>query len=65
MLRCLALHEALAPQPLQQPAQLAEIEIQLGAQRARRALAAHADGALYTAKHDGRNRTVKFRAAAA
>ena len=29
------------------------------------ALAAHADGALYTAKQDGRNRTVKFRAAAA
>ena len=29
------------------------------------ALAAHADGALYSAKQDGRNRTVKFRAAAA
>jgi diguanylate cyclase (GGDEF)-like protein len=28
------------------------------------ALAAHADGALYSAKQDGRNRTVKFRAAA-
>jgi diguanylate cyclase (GGDEF)-like protein len=28
------------------------------------ALAAHADGALYTAKQEGRNRTVKFRAAA-
>jgi diguanylate cyclase (GGDEF)-like protein len=28
------------------------------------ALAAHADGALYTAKQDGRNRSVKFRAAA-
>jgi diguanylate cyclase (GGDEF)-like protein len=28
-------------------------------------LAAHADGALYTAKQDGRNRIVKFRAAAA
>ncbi|HUQ74699.1 MAG TPA: GGDEF domain-containing protein [Burkholderiales bacterium] len=28
------------------------------------ALAAHADGALYAAKQDGRNRTVKFRAAA-
>src|ERR1051325_1025540 len=29
------------------------------------ALAAHADGALYAAKQDGRNRSVKFRAAAA
>jgi diguanylate cyclase (GGDEF)-like protein len=29
------------------------------------ALAAHADGALYAAKQDGRNRAVKFRAAAA
>lgn len=29
------------------------------------ALAAHADGALYSAKQDGRNRTVRFRAAAA
>jgi diguanylate cyclase (GGDEF)-like protein len=29
------------------------------------ALAAHADGALYSAKQDGRNRSVKFRAAAA
>ena len=29
------------------------------------ALAAHADGALYVAKQDGRNRTIKFRAAAA
>ena len=28
------------------------------------ALAAHADGALYAAKQDGRNRSVKFRAAA-
>jgi len=28
------------------------------------ALASHADGALYSAKQDGRNRTVKFRAAA-
>jgi diguanylate cyclase (GGDEF)-like protein len=28
------------------------------------ALAAHADGALYSAKQDGRNRSVKFRAAA-
>jgi diguanylate cyclase (GGDEF)-like protein len=28
------------------------------------ALAAHADGALYTAKQDGRNRSVKYRAAA-
>jgi diguanylate cyclase len=26
------------------------------------ALAAHADGALYSAKQDGRNRSVKFRA---
>jgi len=29
------------------------------------ALAAHADGALYAAKQDGRNRAVRFRAAAA
>ena len=29
------------------------------------ALASHADGALYVAKQDGRNRTIKFRAAAA